>query len=84
MVHFRNPKNNRGNWYAGKTAFIVMVFAMMLFCNWAVAESEHAQPLSQGDRIACQEAIERVYWQHRIWPQDNKQARPSFESIMTA
>jgi N-acetylneuraminic acid mutarotase len=31
------------------------------------------------DRIRCQEAIERVYYNHRIWPKENPGPKPPFE-----
>ena len=40
--------------------------------------------LSFNDRMECQRAIEKVYWNHQIWPKQNKEPKPSFEAIMTA
>ncbi|OGF60100.1 MAG: hypothetical protein A2Y62_16795 [Candidatus Fischerbacteria bacterium RBG_13_37_8] len=34
-------------------------------------------------RIACQAAIEKVYYEHRIWPQQNEKLKPAFESMIT-
>lgn len=42
------------------------------------------QVLSLADRIACQTAIERIYWQHRIWPAENPGERPPFEKVVPA
>ena len=30
-----------------------------------------ARDLTFEDRVKAQEAIERVYWNHRIWPKEN-------------
>lgn len=38
--------------------------------------------LSMEQRVAYQRLIEEVYWQHRIWPKENPQAKPSLEEVM--
>jgi len=48
------------------------VAAAALVCAFlAVATIAFAQPLSVEDRVRAQEAIERVYYNHRIWPKEN-------------
>src|SRR5438132_13475881 len=42
-----------------------------------------ARDLTFQDRVKSQEAIERVYWAHRIWPKENPHPKPSFEKIMS-
>jgi hypothetical protein len=44
----------------------------------AAAEPGVAPGLSFDQRVACQSAIEEVYWRHRIWPQDNPGPKPAF------
>ena len=44
--------------------------------------STSARELTFGDRVKAQEAIERVYWEHRIWPSTNPSTKPSFEESM--
>ena len=39
--------------------------------------------LTYEERVACQEKIERIYWNHRIWPKENPAPKPSFESVMS-
>lgn len=39
--------------------------------------------LSYGERINCQKAIEKIYWQYRIWPKENPQSKPAFEQVMS-
>lgn len=41
-----------------------------------------ARELTFEDRVTAQEAIERVYWGHRIWPSENPQPKPPFEAAM--
>jgi hypothetical protein len=40
-------------------------------------------PLTFEQRLAAQEAIERVYYSHRIWPKENPAPKPPFEQLMT-
>ncbi len=41
------------------------------------------EPLSFEERVKAQEAIERVYYNHRIWPKENPQPKPAFEKMVT-
>jgi hypothetical protein len=33
--------------------------------------------------VSYQRAIEDVYWRHRIWPKERKDAKPSLDSVMS-
>ncbi len=35
------------------------------------------------ERVKAQEAIERVYYEHRIWPEENPGPKPPFEQMIT-
>jgi hypothetical protein len=39
-------------------------------------------PLTFEERVKAQEAIERVYYNHRIWPKENPGPKPPFEQMM--
>jgi hypothetical protein len=39
-------------------------------------------PLSFEERVKAQEAIERVYYNHRTWPKENPQPKPPFEQMV--
>ncbi len=39
-------------------------------------------PLTFEERVKAQEAIEKVFYNHRIWPQENPQPKPSFEKMV--
>ncbi len=41
-----------------------------------------AESLTFEQRVKAQEAIERVYYNHRIWPADNPDPKPSFETVV--
>jgi N-acetylneuraminic acid mutarotase len=40
------------------------------------------EPLTFEQRVKAQEAIERVYYNHRIWPKENKDPKPPFEKMV--
>jgi hypothetical protein len=42
-----------------------------------------ARDLTFEDRVKAQEAIERVYWSHRIWPKENPGPRPALSSMVS-
>src|SRR5207237_2661508 len=42
-----------------------------------------AGSLSLEDRINAQAAIERVYYNHRIWPKENPNPKPPFEQVVS-
>jgi len=41
-----------------------------------------SSPLTFEDRVNAQEAIERAYYNHRIWPKENPQPKPPFEEMV--
>lgn len=41
------------------------------------------QPLTFEERVKAQEAIERVYYSHRIWPKENPGPKPPFKRMVT-
>jgi hypothetical protein len=47
----------------------------------AIASSAKG-PLTFEERVKAQEAIERVYYAHRIWPKENPQPKPPFQKMM--
>ena len=38
--------------------------------------------LTQADRVWAQTQIERVYYNHRIWPKENPGPKPAFEQMV--
>jgi hypothetical protein len=40
--------------------------------------------LTFAERVACQRAIEEVYWRHRTWPKENAREKPSLDRVMSA
>ena len=50
----------------------------------APAKASHpaAAGLTFAERVACQRAIEEVYWRHRIWPRERPDSKPSLDAVM--
>ena len=49
----------------------------------AVSDCSYARaPLTFEERVNAQESIERVYYNHRIWPKENKRPKPPFEQMV--
>jgi uncharacterized repeat protein (TIGR01451 family)/fimbrial isopeptide formation D2 family protein len=47
------------------------------------AASKRATTLTFADRVAYQQAIEGVYWRHRIWPKENPRPKPALDAVMS-
>jgi N-acetylneuraminic acid mutarotase len=39
--------------------------------------------LTFAERVAYQQAIEEVYWRHRIWPKERPDPKPSLDAVMS-
>ena len=46
--------------------------------------SERARTLTLADRVGYQRAIEQVYWQHRIWPNERNRPKPPLGEVTSA
>jgi N-acetylneuraminic acid mutarotase len=57
----------------------LLATAILGWAPSAVAAGE----ISFGQRVAAQNAIETVYWRHRIWPKQNPPPRPSLSFMMS-
>jgi hypothetical protein len=58
----------------GLSIVLMAVFSLNLFAR---------PPLTFEERVKAQEAIEKVYYNHRIWPKENPQPKPAFEKMVT-
>jgi N-acetylneuraminic acid mutarotase len=51
------------------------------------AQTKVSHPAAAGltfaERVAYQQAIEDVYWRHRIWPKGNPDPKPSLDAVMS-
>jgi hypothetical protein len=63
-----------------RTAFAALLLSLAL---GSVQANPAARRLSLEDRLAAAEAIERVFWNHRTWPDQNPGPKPAFESVLS-
>src|SRR5436309_920784 len=54
----------------------------LLLVQGLFAGTVMGRDLTFEERVKAQEAIERVYWSHRIWPKGNPQPKPPLEEVM--
>src|SRR6266567_1756971 len=47
------------------------------------ANGHESGTLSFAKRVAYQQAIEDVYWRHRIWPKERPDPKPSLDALMS-
>src|SRR5947208_628851 len=47
------------------------------------ANGHESATLSFAERVAYQQAIEDVYWRHRIWPKERLDPKPSLDALMS-
>ena len=40
------------------------------------------RPLNLESRLICRQAVEQVYWRHRIWPTENPAPKPDLEQVL--
>src|SRR5512140_533838 len=64
-----------------RTGVVCLVLAL---AGGGTAISEaRARELTFEDRVRAQEAIERVYWSHRIWPRENSAPKPALSAVLS-
>jgi hypothetical protein len=57
---------------------------LSIFLSGISSLAQSSQPLDAGSRAAYQRAIEQVYWQHRIWPEQNTSPKPALDSVISS
>ena len=58
------------------------IFTLFLAAAFGPATRAGSAPaLQETERLRAITALERVYYQHRIWPKENTSAKPAFESL---
>ena len=60
-----------------------IVFLSALFLGAIGINVSSREPLTFQERVKAQEAIERVYYNHRIWPKENPEPKPPFEKMVS-
>jgi N-acetylneuraminic acid mutarotase len=77
--------------------FLLILFSLFLPGSTAVSAAvavatksvsftsvQPGQPINLETRLACQTAIEEVYWQNRIWPAENPDPKPPLSAVLPA
>src|SRR5262245_49098045 len=59
-----------------------LVLSVVVLLSTFVSAGFCEKSLTLNDRILAQEKIERVYYNHRIWPESNPEAKPTFELMV--
>jgi len=60
------------------------LFPFALVGLWlSFPQAAPARELTFEERVKGQEAIERVYWAHRIWPRENPGAKPPLAAVLS-
>ena len=57
-------------------------FRTVMMLSVIVLPVAQGRELSFDERVEAQHAIERVRWNHRIWPESNPGPRPPLESVV--
>ena len=58
-------------------------WACIVIISLVSSDLQARKPLTIEQRIKAQEAIEQVYYSHRIWPKENPCPKPPFEQMVT-
>jgi len=63
-------------------AFVGMVYSVFPGLCFGIDAEGQKKPLTFEQRLEAQRAIEQVFYQHRLWPDQGKRAKPPFEELM--
>src|SRR6266404_5595681 len=80
--------------FFGLRASIAIVVCVAAACSMLIAPllaffhpeapgNGSQRTLTFAERVACQRAIEEVYWRHRIWPKDRPDPKPSLDAVLS-
>ena len=93
MLKLKKQTNRDIQAHLIQSAFYLLMLAAMCSIPFALAErnaikAEAPTKFSQrtltfADRVAYQRAVEEVYWQHRVWPKERRDPKPSLDAVMS-
>ncbi|MFN8546779.1 MAG: hypothetical protein U0527_02095 [Candidatus Eisenbacteria bacterium] len=63
-------------------ALTLAALAVLNVPSPARAARDYSTPLTIEDRVRLETAVERVYWEHRIWPEENRGPKPALEAVL--
>lgn len=62
---------------------LIVAGTVMAFLGPQAPNSVSRRALTFAERVSYQRAIEEVYWRHRIWPVENRGAKPALAAVMS-
>src|SRR5438046_3023459 len=62
---------------------LLLVGTVMAFFGAEAPTKVLPRTLTFAERVSYQQAIEEVYWRHRIWPEENPDPKPSLDAVMS-
>ncbi len=68
---------------ARRTVPLLAVICLALFTGSPSAAPGPRPDLTMQARVRAQRAIEEVYWRHRIWPTENRGAKPPLDAVLS-
>ena len=66
-----------------KFILLVMGISTLIFIGNRCIAGDYSHQVSFQERVQCKKIIEKIYYEHRTWPEANHGNKPSFESVMT-
>src|SRR5204863_5070831 len=62
---------------------MIVTGTLLAFWRSEVPAKASQTTLTFAERVAYQQAIEEVYWRHRIWPKERPDPKPSLDAVMS-
>ncbi|HZQ70284.1 MAG TPA: kelch repeat-containing protein [Terriglobales bacterium] len=60
-----------------------LILRPLLVLTGIAALAQQPQMIDISARTAFQQAVEQVYWQHRLWPKENSAAKPALTAVIS-
>src|SRR6266699_6030890 len=64
-------------------ACLMVTGTLLAFVRARASADVSQRTITFAERVAYQQAIEEVYWRHRIWPKERPDSKPSLGAVMS-
>src|SRR6266699_6584525 len=64
-------------------ACLMVTGTLLAFVRARASADVSQRTITFAERVAYQQAIEDVYWRHRIWPRERPDPKPSLDAVMS-
>lgn len=64
-------------------AYLILTGTLLGFSRAEAPAKVFYRTLTFAERVSYQQAIEEVYWRHRIWPKERLDPKPSLDAVIT-